>query len=125
LSTCESVAIELSPYFALNLNLPPLYQILSLVILLSMEQGNRPIPNRLQLHRKILRYKQSQVAQLIGLKNTVMLSAWERGETMPSAINLMKLSIVYRTFPHELYSELFLEFKEAMKVKKLEVFKSE
>lgn len=94
-------------------------------ILLRMEQGNRPIPNRLQLHRKILRYTQSQVAHLLGLKNTVMLSAWERGEVMPSAINLFKLSIVYRTFPHELYSELLLEFKEVMKVKEFELLKSE
>ena len=90
-----------------------------------MEQGNRPIPNRLQLHRKILRYTQAQVAQLLGLKNTVMLSAWERGEAMPSAINLIKLSIVYRTFPNELYSELFLEIKEAMKEKELKLFTSE
>jgi transcriptional regulator with XRE-family HTH domain len=89
-----------------------------------MEQGNRPIPNRLQLHRKLLRYKQSHVAQLLGLKNTVMLSAWERGKAMPTAINLVKLSIVYRTYPHELYSELFLELKEAMKGKEQDVLKS-
>jgi len=90
-----------------------------------MEQGNRPIPNRLQLHRKILRYQQSHVAQLLGLKNTVILSAWERGEAMPSAINLIKLSVVYRTFPNELYSELFLQIKEAMKEKESEIHKSE
>jgi transcriptional regulator with XRE-family HTH domain len=77
------------------------------------------------LHRKILRYTQAQVAHLLGLKNTVMLSAWERGEATPSAINLIKLSVVYRTFTNELYPELFLELKETITEKEFELFERE
>jgi transcriptional regulator with XRE-family HTH domain len=89
-----------------------------------MEQGHRPIPNSLQLHRKIARYTQSHVAQLLGLKSTVMLSAWEQGDAMPTAINLIKLSLIYRTYPNELYSQLFQELKEALTIQELEVGKS-
>jgi transcriptional regulator with XRE-family HTH domain len=90
-----------------------------------MEQGNRPIPNRLQMHRKLLRYNQSHVAGLLGLKSPVMLSTWEQGGAMPTAINLIKLSLIYRTYPNELYSELFQELKEELNTKERELSKSE
>lgn len=75
----------------------------------SMEPGNRPIPNRLQMHRKLMRYTPAQVAQLLGLSNGTLLSQWERGDKLPTTINLIKLSIIYRTYPNELYPEYFSE----------------
>jgi transcriptional regulator with XRE-family HTH domain len=88
-----------------------------------METGNRPIPNRLKMHRKLMRYKQHQVATLLGLQATTTLSLWEKGAMMPSTNNLIKLSLIYRTYPNELYSELFKNLREELKEKELELFK--
>ena len=58
---------------------------------------------------------QRQVARLLGLYDTKPLSLWEKGVAMPGAIYLFKLSIIYRTFPNELYYELYLELREELK----------
>lgn len=69
------------------------------------------ILNRLRKHRKLMGYKQSDVAELLGLKNTNRLSRWEKGLSLPNTINLIKLSIIYRTFPNELYFDLLLKLR--------------
>lgn len=79
---------------------------------MSMEQGNRPIPNRLRMHRRLMGFKQRHVAALLGLHDTRPLSLWEKGLAMPSSVNLIKLSIIYRTYPNELYLELFAELRK-------------
>ncbi|MGZ3814080.1 MAG: helix-turn-helix domain-containing protein [Mucilaginibacter sp.] len=89
-----------------------------------MEQGNRPIPNRLKMHRKQMRYKQHHVAALLGLQSAVPLSLWEKGTTLPNTHNLIKLSLIYRTYPNELYSELFNNLREELREKELELFKN-
>lgn len=76
-----------------------------------MERGNRPIPNRLKKHRRIAGLKQRHIARLLALHDTKPVSLWERGLAMPSTLNLIKLSIIYRTLPNELYYELFVELK--------------
>jgi len=87
-----------------------------------MEDDCRQIPNRLRMHRKLARYKQKQVAALLGL-NAAQLSKWENGVQMPNSINLIKLSIIYRTLPTELYFEYFQELKDQLKAKGWELFK--
>ncbi|WP_299586429.1 helix-turn-helix transcriptional regulator [Mucilaginibacter sp.] len=79
-----------------------------------METGHRPIPNRLRLHRKRVGYTQLYVAELMGLYDSVSISLWERGAMLPNTINLIKLSAIFRTFPNELYPELFKEEKEKL-----------
>ena len=79
---------------------------------MSMERGYRPIPNRLRMHRRLMGFKQRHVALLLGLHDTKPLSLWEKGLAMPSSVNLIKLSIIYRTYPNELYLELFSELKK-------------
>lgn len=66
--------------------------------------------------------KQRQVAMLLGLYDTKPLSMWEKGVTVPSTIYLLKLSIIYRTFPNELYYELFAELREELKALELHLF---
>jgi transcriptional regulator with XRE-family HTH domain len=87
-----------------------------------MEPGPRPIPNRLRMHRKMMGLKQHQVAQLLGVYDTKPLSMWEKGIVIPSTINLLKLSIIYRTFPNELYYEKFTELREELKALELQQF---
>lgn len=86
-----------------------------------MGDERRHIPNRLMMHRKLMRYTQRQVATLLEL-HAAQLSQWENGVKLPSSINLIKLSIIYRTLPTELYFEYFQEQKEQLKVKELELF---
>lgn len=90
-----------------------------------MEPGNQPIPNRLKMHRKMMGYKQKEVARLLGLYSTSPLSEWENGITIPSSRYLIKLSILYRTTVNELYVEYCQDVREAVQCKKLEAFTAE
>jgi transcriptional regulator with XRE-family HTH domain len=88
-----------------------------------MEPGRQPIPNRLKMHRKMMGYKQKEVAVLLGLYNTSPLSEWENGISMPNAHNLIKLSILYRTYVNELYVEYCQEVRALLQTKAFEDFK--
>ena len=76
-----------------------------------MEKERRLIPNRLKMHRKRSELSQKQVVKKLGLYSSAALSDWEHGKVLPSTINLIKLSILYRTYPNELYHEFFQEVK--------------
>ena len=88
-----------------------------------MEPGNQPIPNRLKIRRKQLLLGQLQIARLLGLNSARPVSQWEQGKAMPSVGNLIKLSLIYHTLPHELYPELFDHLREEIKEKELNLFK--
>ena len=87
-----------------------------------MEYVRRHIPNRLRKHRKLMGYTQKDVALLLGLHNTNRISRWEKGLCFPSVVNLIKLSIIYRTFPNELYFDLLLELRHELLKKERELF---
>ena len=91
----------------------------------SMEPGNQPIPNRLKMHRKMMGYKQKEVAVLLGLYSTSPLSEWENGITIPSSQYLIKLSILYRVYINDLYPEYFGEVRGALQSKEFELFNRE
>lgn len=69
------------------------------------------IPNHLRKHRTLIGYSQKEVAFLLGFENTNRISRWEKGLAVPGMINLLKLSIIYRTFPNELYFDLLLKLR--------------
>jgi len=87
-----------------------------------MEQGTRPIPNRLLLHRRLRGYRQRDVAKILGMYDVLSLRHWEQGKSLPSTANLIKLSILYRTFPNDLYPEYFREMKSALDDMELRLF---
>ena len=69
---------------------------------------NKQIHNTLRFHRKAAGLRQLDVARLIGLEgSTERISLWENGQSLPSIQNLFKLSQLYKTFPHELYADLY------------------
>jgi len=88
-----------------------------------MERTHRIFPNTLKLHRMTAGYTQRQVASLLGLHDSVPLSLWERGIKLPNTVNLIKLSLIYRTYPNELYNDVFQSFREELKAKELEQLK--
>ncbi|MEO7214188.1 helix-turn-helix transcriptional regulator [Mucilaginibacter sp.] len=73
------------------------------------------------MHRKLMRYKQKQVATLLGL-HPAQLSQWENGIKLPSTENLIKLSIIYRTLPNELYFEYYQQLKKEITDKEWDLF---
>jgi len=84
-------------------------------ILYCMEAETKSIPNRLRMHRRLHGLKQNHVAMLLGFHTTTQLSQWESGQTMPNSANLIKLGIIYNTFPNELYFEYYQALKDEIK----------
>lgn len=77
-----------------------------------MDYAGRHFPNALKKHRKLMGYTQNQVANKLGYKNASIISIWENSEVIPSYINVLKLSILYRTLPFELYPRLYKEIRK-------------
>jgi transcriptional regulator with XRE-family HTH domain len=78
-----------------------------------MKRGNlKSIPNCLRKYRKTRGLKQSQVAAIIGVKNSSMICRWENGESLPNIVNVFKLAILFRTMPDALYLDLRRVLKE-------------
>lgn len=77
-----------------------------------MKHAKKTIPNRLWRYRKLAGYSQKDVAAILGIYNTSMISRWESGQSMPSGENLIKLSKLYKTLVNELYYELGKEYEK-------------
>ncbi len=73
--------------------------------LFCMEQGR--FPNRLKLYRETAGYSQKKVSSILGLGDTSILSRWERGITSPNIKQILWLSRLYNSVPHDLYHELW------------------
>lgn len=76
-----------------------------------MESLGRKFPNRLRKHRRLANLKQYEVAHLLGVSQG-RVSAWERGEVLPSMVYFLKLSILYKTLCNELYYELIKQYQQ-------------
>jgi transcriptional regulator with XRE-family HTH domain len=76
-----------------------------------MKTTSKPIQNRIKKYRKIMGYKQKELAFLLGLQNYSIISRWESGSAIPGIVMLFKLSILFRTLPSELYFELTQELR--------------
>lgn len=76
----------------------------------------RKIYNNLRQRRKLMGYSLKQVAFLLGLNDTSLISKWERDICRPGFDNLLSLAIVYGTAVDSLYmdhrNELRLQIKE-------------
>jgi transcriptional regulator with XRE-family HTH domain len=66
----------------------------------------KSIPNSLRRYRKTRGLKQKEVAKILGLKSTSMISRWEKGLCLPKPLNMFKLAILYRTMADALYYDL-------------------
>jgi len=84
---------------------------MTIVIVMSMDYGSRPYPNKLQTFRKGAGLQQRQVAALLGLNNPTSLSDWENRKQMPSGTHLIKLCILYDKTVQEIYPEYYEQLK--------------
>jgi transcriptional regulator with XRE-family HTH domain len=73
--------------------------------------------NLLRKYRKARGLKQKEVAKILGIKNTSLISRWENGERVPRPIKLFQLAIVYRTISEALYLDTVRQLREEIMVK--------
>lgn len=66
-------------------------------------------PNQLDIFRRKMKLSQKYVARLLGHKQTVVWSSYERGARLPSLPNALRLAIILRTPVEFLFYALFDE----------------
>ena len=81
----------------------------------------RSIPNNLRKLRLEYGYNQTQIARILGLKNTSKLSRWEHGARLPNLLNAFKLAGVYSVMVEALFKDLRDEVQSEVKARMAEV----
>ncbi len=71
------------------------------------DETYKRIPNLLRKHRRIRGLSQKQVAKILELKSASRISRWEKGSCIPSHVNVVRLSIIYRTMAEALFRDLY------------------
>lgn len=79
-----------------------------------MAESNKLIGKRLRKHRRLMGYSQTDVAQKLNFKSSAIISRWERGTTLPSLENVLRLSVLYKTLVNELFWDLFTEYRKVL-----------
>lgn len=79
-----------------------------------MKISKRP-PNNLRRYRKQAGLQQNQVAEMLGLKSTSLISRWENGFSYPDLINAFRLALAYGITVDALYLDLRESIEEDMK----------
>jgi len=81
------------------------------------------VPNSLRKYRKMRGLKQKDVAEILGLKSTSIISRWERGFVLPKPMNIFKLTALYRTMTDALFIDLLRSVKNDIYKKEEEILK--
>lgn len=81
------------------------------------------VPNSLRRCRKVRGLKQKEVADILGLKSTSMISRWEGGLCLPETMNVFRLAIIYRTTSDGLFFDFIKALRARLLQKEEEVIK--
>ena len=73
------------------------------------------LPNLLKRYRKERGLRQSDVAQLLGIKSKNRISRWERGECLPSLLNAVRLSVIYGVMIDALFIDLLRSVRDEIR----------
>ncbi len=84
----------------------------------------KKISNCLRKYRKLKGLKQKDVAKILKLKSTSMISRWEKGTVLPNSLNIFKLSLLYRTLIDALFIDLMRLLKEDIRKREEKVLKA-
>lgn len=82
------------------------------------------IPNCLKKYRRASGLKQKEVAKILGLKSTSMISRWEKGICLPSSLNIFRLVVLYRTMVDGLFIDLRSSLKQEIQKREQQVLKN-
>jgi len=70
------------------------------------------MPNCLSKYRRARGLSQKEVARILGLKNSSVISRWEHGSHIPKPVILvLEIGALYRTLVESLYQDLYLSIK--------------
>jgi transcriptional regulator with XRE-family HTH domain len=83
--------------------------------------NTRTIPNSLRLYRKKRGLKQRDVARILGVRSAAMISRWEKGQTLPSTLNVFRLALIYRTMTDTLYMDYISVLKAEIRTREEEL----
>ena len=75
----------------------------------------KKIPNLLRRYRRSRGLRQTDVARILGMESHVCISRWEKGESMPSFVNVLKLSVLYRTMTDSLFIDLLRSLRDEIR----------
>ena len=80
-----------------------------------MHQNPNRHKNELIIYRRRMGFSQKQVAAVLGLQSTSMLSRYESGQSVPPLLTALRLEILYRIPVAFLYSEIYRSLKEEIR----------
>lgn len=83
------------------------------------------MPNLLKKYRRVRGLKQKDVARILNLKSPSRISRWEKGLCLPSAMNLLRLSVVYRVMADAIFPDLLRSLREELRKQEEEFFGKE
>lgn len=81
--------------------------------------------NNLRKYRRLRGLRQSDVAEILGIRSTGMISRWEKGVCFPDSLNMLKMAIIYRTMVDALFIDLVRMLREKLLSKEEEVLKKQ
>ncbi len=81
------------------------------------------IPNQLRKYRKTRGLSQKEVALILSIKSSSIISRWEKGSSMPEPVTMIKLAILYRTMVDALFIGLRRALLEEMRKREDKVLK--
>jgi transcriptional regulator with XRE-family HTH domain len=81
----------------------------------------KKIPNNLRRYRKAIGLKQREVARILSLKNSGMISRWEKGVCLPSLLNAFKLAGLYCVLVDALFFPLIRLIKRKIMERQREI----
>lgn len=82
------------------------------------------ISNCLRKYRRARGLTQKDVARVLRLHSTSLISRWEKGICLPNTINAFRLAVVYRTMADALFIDLVRQLKGEIRKSEANVFKS-
>jgi len=84
---------------------------------------NQRIPNLLRRYRKARGLNQKQAARILGVGSTSMISRWEKGTSLPNALNVFKLAALYRTMADAMFPNLTRMLREKLLKREEEILR--
>ena len=76
------------------------------VVVRGIKGDYKRIPNCLKKYRKARGLKQKEVAKILELNSSSLISRWEKGVCLPNSLNLLSLALLYRTPVEGLFVDL-------------------
>ncbi len=84
---------------------------------------HKNLNNCLRKYRRLRGLRQSDVAEILEIKSTGMISRWEKGVCFPDSLNMLKMAIIYRTMVDALFIDLVRVLRENLLAKEEKVLR--